>query len=153
MQTDLYANLKYRVLEELGVSIAEYFYLDMVHQLSHNRWCTKSVEDAATHMTITARGLQKMTTRLIDAGYIERNVKGHLRTTDAYFKIAVDNSNSGVNKVRTATNKVRFGGEQSSYKNNKRNTKNTGVNPMDVMDRFYNTKSTVLPSYVLDERL
>jgi hypothetical protein len=151
VQDDLYANLKYRVLEQLDVSIAEYFYLDMVHQLSHNRWCTKSVEDAAKNMRITARGLQKMRTRLIDAGFIKRNIKGHLKTTEKYFDIITANK-SGVNKVRSGVNKVRSGGEQSSYKNNKRNTENTGMTAKEVLNRFYVHKKSVLPSYVLDER-
>ncbi|MDQ0825392.1 hypothetical protein QFZ60_001565 [Arthrobacter sp. B2I5] len=150
MQEDLYALLKYRVLEQLDVSIAEYFYLDMVHQLSHNRWCTKSVEEAAKHMRITSRGLQKMRTRLIDAGYLRRNIKGHLKTTDKYFDIVT--ANRGVNKVRRGVNKVPPGGEQSSYKNNNRMTENTGASASEVLNRLYKPKPTVLPRYVVDER-
>lgn len=62
-------------------------------------------------MRITSRGLQKMRARLIEAGYLKRNVKGHLKTTDRYFEVVVDKSGcGGTNKVRRGVNKVRSRG-------------------------------------------
>lgn len=153
MQEDLYTHLRYSVRKKLGVSISEYFYLDMVHQLSHNRWCVKSVENAAQDMGITARGLRKMRTRLIVLGFLERNIKGHLKTTNAYFALVVDNSSRGVNKVPRGVNKVPPGGEQSSYKNNNRTTENLGISASEEIARRYVRKpKTELPAYVLTDR-
>jgi hypothetical protein len=150
LESDLYAHLRYRVRKQLDVSVAEYFYLDMVHQLSHNRWCTKSVQSAAEDIGITARGLQKMRSRLIELGWLRRNVKGHLKTTDAYFALVVENSAGGVNKVRRGVNKVPVGGEQSSYKNNNRKTENSGMTAKELLDRRYNPKKTVLPAFAIE---
>jgi hypothetical protein len=62
----LYAHLFYDVREKLDVSIAEYYYLDMVRQLSDGRWCTKSLKNCAKDMGIGKRGLLKMRDRLIE---------------------------------------------------------------------------------------
>ncbi len=110
----LYANLQYDVLHKLEVSINEYFYLDMVHKLSYQRWCTKSLENCASDMNISKRGLIKLRDRLVERGLIQKNLRGGLKVTDKYTGVAV--------------NKVHFGGELSGTKNNKEiNIDNRGL--------------------------
>lgn len=116
-ETPKYATLLYDVLEVLDVSISEYFYLDMVHKLSYNRWCIKSIEHCASDMRISKRGLIKMRDRLTKRGLIKKNIKGHVKVTDDYIKIAV-------NKVPKSVNKVHSTGELSAHKNYNRITKN-----------------------------
>lgn len=125
-ESPLYATLMYDVLKKLDLSIAEYFYLDMVHKLSYQRWCIKSLDNCAADMNISKRGLIKLRDRLIDQGLIEKNAKGHLRVTDKYIGVAVNKVHQApyvaVNKVPKSVNKVHSGGEQSATKNNNRIT-------------------------------
>lgn len=126
-QSPLYATLFYDAREKLNISIAEYFYLDMIHKLSYNRWCIKSLENCAYDMGISKRGLMKMRDRLIDRGYLQKNDSGGLKVTQTYIEVAVnkvhpvDNFRAGaVNKVPNAVNLVHSIGELSSPKNNNR---------------------------------
>lgn len=125
-QSPLYATLLYDVIKALDISVAEYFYLDMIHKLSYNRWCFKSLENCASDMNMGKRGLLKMRDRLIDRGLIEKNYRGHLRVTHKYTDVAVNKvhhtPNMAVNKVPKSVNKVHSIGEQSSPKNNNRIT-------------------------------
>lgn len=116
-QTPRYCTMYYDARKALDVSIAEYFYLDMVHKLSYNRWCIKSVQNCADDMGISKRGLLKIRDRLVEQGYLKKNIKGHTKVTDEYINIAV-------NKVHKSVNKVHPTGEQSAHKNNKRYTEN-----------------------------
>lgn len=93
-----------------------------------------------------------MRSRLIAAGYLNRNVTGHLKTTNSYFVLAVENSGRGTNLVRRATNSVPLVGELSSYKNNNRTTENSSQTAKEVLEHRYRPRRTVLPKYVLDER-
>lgn len=131
-ETPLYATLMYEVLKKLGVSIAEYFYLDMIHKLSYQRWCIKSLDNCAKDMNISKRGLIKMRDRLIKEGLIEKNTKGHLRVTPKYTVVAVNKvhhtPNMVVNKVPKSVNKVHRSGEQSATKNNNRITIEKEIN-------------------------
>ena len=117
--TPLYATLLYDVRKELDISISEYFYLDMVHKLSYDRWCSKSLENCASDMGITKRGLIKLRDRLLASGLLKKNAKGHLKVTQKYTGVAV-------NKVPKPVNFVHHRGEQSSKitgsQNNNRKT-------------------------------
>lgn len=127
-ETPLYATLLYDVLKKLDVSIAEYFYLDMVHKLSYDKWCYKSLDNCANDINISKRGLIKMRDRLITRGLLKKNIRGHLKVTEQYTDIAVNKvhqtPNMLVNKVPKSVNKVHRSGEQSATKNNNRITKN-----------------------------
>lgn len=130
-QSPIYATLMYTVLAELEISIAEYFFLDMVQKLHiHQHWCTKSLQHCADDMRISKRGLIKMRDRLIERGLIEKNAKGGLRVTTKYTDVAVNKvhhqQSEVVNKVPKSVNKVHRSGELSATKNNNRITKELG---------------------------
>lgn len=125
-ETPLYATLLYDVRKGLDVSVTEYFYLDMVHKLSYNRWCIKSLEHCAIDIGISKRGLIKLRDRLLDRGLLEKNRKGNLKVTLKYTDIAVNKVHQTqyavVNKVPKSVNKVHPIGELSATKNNNRIT-------------------------------
>lgn len=127
-ETPRYATLLYEVRRLLNVSFTEYVYLDMVHKLSYDRWCNKSLEHTGEDLGITKRAVINMRDRLIDRGLLKRNDKGGLKVTETYVNVAiktVDNSRkSAVNKLPRSVNKLHFVGEQTSPKNNNRNTEN-----------------------------
>lgn len=115
--TPLYATLLYGVIKELDLSIAEYFYLDMVHKLSYQRWCIKSLANCAYDMNISKFGLLKMRDRLLSTDLLEKNAKGHLRVTEKYTEVAVNKvdqfAKRSANKVAQSANKVQRIGQQS----------------------------------------
>ena len=129
-QSPLYATLFYEARKKLDISWSEYIYLDMVHKLSYERWCIKSLENCAKDLGLTKRGVSKMKERLISKGLLKRNIKGHLRVTLKYTGVAVNKVHQtphvAVNKVPKSVNLVPSGGELSSTKNNNRITKNNG---------------------------
>lgn len=122
----LFATLMYEVLEKLDISIAEYFYLDMIHKLSYQRWCIKSLDHCAHDMRISKRGLIKLRDRLIERDLIQKNLRGHLKVTDKYTGVAVNKVHQTpyavVNKVPKSVNKVHPIGEQSATKSYNRIT-------------------------------
>lgn len=129
-RSPLYATLLYDVRRKLNISFTEYVYLDMVHKLSYQRWCNKSLANCASDLGISKYGAMRMRDRLILRGYMEKNSKGHLRVTDAYTEVAVNKvdrlSEASANKVDRSANKVDRIGQQSATKNNNRNTENIG---------------------------
>lgn len=126
-QSPLYATLFYEAREALQVNWNEYVYLDMVQKLHiHQKWCTKSLENCATDLGLTKRGVSKMKERLLAKGLLEKNIKGHLRVTAKYTGVAVNKVHQQyaqeVNRVPKSVNSVPYGGELSSTKNNNRIT-------------------------------
>ena len=154
-ETPLYATLMYDVLKKLDLSIAEYFYLDMIHKLSYQRWCIKSLDNCAKDMNISKRGLIKMRDRLINKDLIQKNFRGHLKVTAKYTDIAVNKVHQTpyavVNKVPKSVNKVHPSGEQSATKNNNRSTielsdlerKKARQNIAKIKQQFLNRKQSV----------
>lgn len=139
--TPKYATLLYEVRKTLDISVGEYFYIDMMHYLSHGGWCYKSLESIASDIGITKRGVMKLRDRMIQRGFIEKNALGHVRTTAKYKHALIANvsgeqsSPAVVNKVPKAVNKVHLSGEQSSTKSYIRNTENIkAVNPDEKKD-------------------
>lgn len=120
--TPLYATLLYSVIHELDISIAEYFYLDMVYHLSHGGWCYKSLENIAKDMNMAKSGVVKLRDRLIEKGLIKKSVKGHVKTTDTYHKV-IRSDNSTYHKVNKPYYKVERSVPLSSTKNNNRITR------------------------------
>jgi len=82
-----YAHLEYEVLHKLDISIPEYWLLDMVYQLSRDGWCWKSLNSIANDMRMSKNGVIKMRDRLIEKGYLKKNIKGHLKTGVAYHSV------------------------------------------------------------------
>lgn len=86
-------------------------------------WCNRTLEQKATFIGITSRGLTKMQNRMIDLGLIQKDpITAHTRTTVAWFEIvnaAKDREQSSHpigNKVPTKQGtKFPQDGEQSSH--------------------------------------
>lgn len=90
-----YATLLYDVRSALGISIQEYFYLDMVYFLSRKTgWCFKSLTAIADDMGMKKNGVMYLRDRLVEQKLLERNAKGHVRTTQKYEDIAIINRGS-----------------------------------------------------------
>ena len=142
-----YCTLQYSSLKELNVSIAEYFYLDMVHQLSHQRWCIKSLDHIADDMNITKMGVFKMRNRLIEVGYIEKHKDGSVRTTEAYNKVILE-TDDRITKLYGPYNKVIPAVSQSYTKKDIRITEEN--KPQLTIERKYIPKPHKL-STVFDE--
>ena len=124
-----YAHLEYRVLHELDISINEYWYLDMVYQLSRDGWCYKSLQSVADDMKLSKQGVVKMRDRLIQRGFIKKNIKGHVKTEVAYNSVyRLDENEYKTTKKRTTqlhnrTTEYNATVQLSSTKNNKENKK------------------------------
>lgn len=124
-----YATVLYEVRKKLDVSFSEYIYLDMVHKLSYQRWCTKSLQNCADDLGISRRAIINMKNRLLERGLLEKNLRGHLRVTDKYTGVAVHKLHQTphmvVNKVPKMVKKLHSTGEETSLiENNNRITKN-----------------------------
>lgn len=126
-ETPKYATLLYEVLQQLDISIAEYFYLDMVYHLSHDGWCYKSLDNIARDMKINRMGVFKLRNRLISKGLIKKSIKGYVKTTAIYNKV-IRTPNMAYNKVAKPYNKVISSIEQSYTKNNNRITIEKEIN-------------------------
>lgn len=86
-ETPKYATLLYSVLQDLDLTISEYFYLDMVYHLSRGGWCYKSLESVAHDMRMHKNGVVKMRNRLISRGLLKKSIKGYVSTTDLYHSV------------------------------------------------------------------
>lgn len=120
-QSPKYATLLYEVRKRLDISIAEYFYLDMVYHLSHDGWCYKSLDNIGDDMGLSRIGVVKLRDRLIKKGLIKKNIKGHVKTGEAY-NLVIRSDDSAYNKVTKPYNKVYPSVKQSIPKNNNRIT-------------------------------
>lgn len=132
-----YATLLYDVRKCLGVSIPEYFYLDMVYFLSRKTgWCFKSLEAIADDMGMQKSGVAYMRDRLIKKGYLERNKKGDVRTTDRYEEIAIINRGSvhSVNKPAEKRSLSEHGRSLSEQERSLSGTKNNNRNTLELGD-------------------
>jgi hypothetical protein len=147
-ESPLYATLLYEVRRKLDISIQEYFYLDMVYHLSHDGWCYKSLESIARDMGTTKRGVMKMRDRLIERKLLEKNIKGHVKTTVMYNSV-LRSDNKSVNKVPLSVNKVHPSGELSSTKNNNRITKNKSLSEM-YFDKYFPKRVKDMPDLGVD---
>src|SRR5690348_10952999 len=87
-----FAVLQYEVLQTLDISIAEYFYLDMVYYLSRDKWCYKSLDAIAADMKMSKIGVARLRDRLIHRGLIVKDAKGRVRTSVTYNKVYVEDS-------------------------------------------------------------
>jgi hypothetical protein len=118
-----YAHLEYEVLHKLEISIPEYWYLDMVYQLSRDGWCWKSLESIAIDMRMTKNGVMKMRDRLIDRGLLVKGFRGKVKTSAMYnsvYRVDEKTYNSVQKRPTEYTSNVQL----SIPKNNNRLTKN-----------------------------
>ena len=84
----LFGTLYYEVLTILDLTIPEYLYLDMVHQLSQKyQWCFKSLDNIASHMNMHRNGVAKIRDRLVSRGLLEKGDKKY--ATDNNLLLAV----------------------------------------------------------------
>lgn len=143
-----YATLLYDVRKTLDISIAEYFYLDMVWHLSHSGWCYKSLESVAEDMGISKNGVIKMRDRLIKRGLLKKSVKGYVKTTEMYHKVVQHEKNDEklYHKVDKMYHKVVRSVPLSSTKNNNRITKNNKTESEKYFDKFYPTRPEHMPT-------
>lgn len=117
-----YAHLEYEVLHKLEISITEYWYLDMVYQLSRDGWCFKSLENIAKDMRMTKNGVIKMRDRLIKRNLIEKNRKGYTRTSVMYnsvYRLDQASYNSVTNRTTEYTAAVQLSGTKINNETNK----------------------------------
>lgn len=111
------------MLHELEISINEYWFLDMVYQLSRNGKCYKSLDSIAKDMRLTKNGVVKLRDRLISRGFIIKDRKGRMNTSVMYNSVyRVDKTM--YNSVQNRTTKYNAGVQLSGTKNNNRITKN-----------------------------
>lgn len=124
--TPRYATLMYDVRAQLDISWTEYVYLDMVYHLSHDGWCYKSVENSARDLGLTTRAVFIIRNRLIELKLLQRNMRGHVRTSTVYnqyvTRLSTDSDGGGVKNIHLGVKKVHPNGEKSSPKNNNRTT-------------------------------
>ena len=119
---NLYAHLHYRVLHELDITIPEYWYLDMVYQLSRDGWCYKSLQSIANDMKMSKRGVAVMRDRLKNQKLIKTGINGRVKTDVAYNSV-IRQHTQAYNSVPGGWNSVPHRVELSATKNNKRITK------------------------------
>jgi hypothetical protein len=122
-----YAHLQYEVLHKLEISINEYWFLDMVYQLSRDGWCYKSLENIALDMRLTKNGIVKLRDRLIDRGLITKGRKGRIKTSVMYNSVYLVDKES-YNSVTNRTTKYNAAVQLSGTKNNNRITIEKEIN-------------------------
>jgi predicted transcriptional regulator len=120
-ETPLYATVFYGIRQELGISWAEYIYLDMVYHLSKDGWCYKSLDNVAKDMGMAKSGVVKMRTRLIEKGLLKKSIKGYVKTTVMYHKV-IRTDSQPYHKVNKPYHKVARSVPLSDTKNNNRTT-------------------------------
>ena len=128
-QVPRFAILQYRVLHELDISISEYFLLDMVQHLSGGgkHWSLKKLENIATDMRLSKRGVTVMRDRLIAKGLLKKGVGNRLRTTEkvqkVYFSDGRVNEKSALSskKVHKVLPKSALSVAKTSVENNSKN--------------------------------
>lgn len=124
-----FAHLQYQVLHDLDISITEYWYLDMIYQLGRFGWCNKKLENIATDMHMSKRGVMKIRDRLIEKDLIVKGIGNKVRTSEKVNKVYFSDTNYQKSEQSSKkVNKVHPKSEQSIAKTpveiNKRLTKN-----------------------------
>lgn len=129
-KTARFAHLQYDVLHELEISIPEYWYLDMVFQLSRFGWCNKKLENIASDMRMSRRGVIGIRDRLIDKGLVVKGVGNRVRTSEKvqkvyFFEQTYKKSAESSKKVQKVHSKSAESVSKTPVENNKRLTKNS----------------------------
>lgn len=127
IETPRFAHLQYAVLKQFKLSIAEYWYLDMIYYLSREGWCYKSLENIADDMNMTKNGVVKLRDRLIEKKLIIKNRKGYVKSSVMYNKVYLTDKEP-YNLVTNRTTKYNAGVQLSGTKNNIKNNKDNNEN-------------------------
>lgn len=120
-----FAHLQYEVLHKLEISINEYWFLDMVYQLSRSGMCYKSLESIAKDMRLTKNGVVKLRDRLILRELIIKDRKGRLKTSVMYNSVYRADSKT-YNSVQNRTTKYNGAVQLSGTKINNEINKELG---------------------------
>lgn len=125
-----FAHLQYQVLYDLEISIAEYFLLDMIYQLSRNGWCNKRLDNIAYDMNITRRGVIQMRDRLIERDLLHKGIANRLKTTEKVHKVYLIDDRRTQKSEQSSKKSVlsSIKSEQSFPKNNNRTTLDKEIN-------------------------
>jgi|ERR1035437_6502484 predicted transcriptional regulator len=132
-----FAHLQYEVLHTLEISINEYWFLDMVYQLSRSGWCYKSLESIANDMRLTKNGVVKLRDRLIERGLINKDRRGRLNTSVTYNSVYRVNPTT-YNSVQNRTTKYNATVQLSGTKiNNETNIDKSEVKESEESNNGY----------------
>lgn len=118
-----FAHLQYEVLHQLEISINEYWFLDMVYQLSRNGMCYKSLESIARDMRLTKNGVVKLRDRLIGRKLVIKDRKGRLKTSVTYnsvYRVPSQTYNSVQNRTTKYNAAVQLSGTKINNEINNR---------------------------------
>jgi len=145
-KTSKFAHLQYDVLHELEISIPEYWYLDMVFQLSRFGWCNKKLENIAEDMRMSRRGIIDIRDRLISKGLITKGIANRVKTTEKVQKVYFSEreykkSAEYSRKVQKVHSKSADSVSRTPVENNKRITKNVNG----LLGRYRTAKEMGLP--------
>lgn len=116
-----FAHLQYKVLHDFEITIPEYWYLDMVYQLSRSGWCFKSLDNIALDMRMTKNGVVKLRDRLTERGLIIKGRAGKVKTSVKYNSVYFSNPrayNSVTNRTTKYNSAVQLSGTKNNNKNN-----------------------------------
>jgi hypothetical protein len=116
-----FAHLQYEVLHRLKISINEYWFLDMIYQLSRSGWCYKSLESIAKDMRLTKNGVIKLRDRLIARELVIKDRKGRLNTSVMYnsvYRADQKTYNSVQNRTTKYTGNVQLSGTKNNNETN-----------------------------------
>lgn len=127
--TPKYAHLEYVNLYRLQISVAEYFLLDMIHHLSREGWCNKKLDDIASDMRMTRRGVIAMRDRLVDKCLLVKGVGNRLRTSEKVNNLYFLNEDDRKSAKSSAKSELFSAKSAKSFpKNNNRITIDYGNN-------------------------
>lgn len=142
-EVPLYATLLYGVRKQLGITITEYYYVDMVYHLSRNErgWCYKSLDLIAEDMGMHKNGVIKLRDRMIARGLIKKSIKGYVRTTDMYHSV-VRSGGIAYHSVSSRTTQCDANVPLSGTKNNNRITKKY-IRPVENSTRPEETRTII----------
>jgi len=88
----IYTTIIHAVRIKLGLSLIEYCVYDMIHRLSHNRWCILEKESMAYTIGVDVRTVYRAIDKGIKSGFIEPPEKklserdGRLKTTELWYQ-------------------------------------------------------------------
>lgn len=117
----IYTTVIHEIRLEKGLSCLEYCFVDTIDKLSNNHeypWCVTSKPALSEFLGITKMGLYNILNRMIEMGYIEKNKKGHLRTTELwkaqFIEKEEDSSDNSDDSKKETVNKVYPRSKQST---------------------------------------
>ena len=138
-----YAHLQYETLHELEISITEYWYLDMVYQLSRQGVCYKSLDNIAQDMRMTKNGVAKMRDRLTEKGLLIHRGNNRVSTSVKYNSVYFLDK-PAYNSVTNRTTEYTSGVQLSIPKNN---------NKINIEKRSCNSVGTITSLQEAERRI